>query len=307
MLDTSRLDAGSYRADISNIALSDLFDSLKAQFAVLSEQRGLRLRVVSTKLAVRSDPQLLRRILQNFISNALRYTRTGSILLGARRMGSDVRIEVWDTGPGIAKEQRARIFGEFQRLDRPSPWGEKGLGLGLSICERIAGILHHRLELDSREGKGSRFAVRVPRAESAVPRRRAAQHPLPNEQIPLTVLCLDNDPSILDGMRALLQRWGVDCRTALDVAQAEQELRRGHIDLILADYHLSEDMDGLQALQQLRGAVDELPPVAMITADGSSELKQRARALGYPILHKPVRPAALRALLSALVRRQAPA
>ena len=307
LLDTSRLDAGSYRADISNIALSDLFDSLKAQFAVLSEQRGLRLRVVPTKLAVRSDPQLLRRILQNFISNALRYTRTGSILVGARRMGSDVRIEVWDTGPGIAAEQRARIFGEFQRLDRPSPWGEKGLGLGLSICERIAGILHHTLELDSREGKGSRFAVRVPRAESAVPRRRTSVHPLPNEQLPLTVLCLDNDPSILDGMRALLQRWGVDCRTALDVMQAHQELQRGHVDLILADYHLSDDMDGLQALQQLRTSVEDMPPVAMITADGSSELKQRARALGYPILHKPVRPAALRALLTALVRRQTPA
>jgi len=122
--------------------------------------------------------------------------------------------------------------------------------------------------------------------------------------LPLTVLCLDNDPAILDGMRALLQRWGVDCRTALDVAQAEQELRHGAVDLILADYHLNDDLDGLQALDELRAALGDLPPVAMITADGSSELKQRARALGYPILHKPVRPAALRALLSALVRRQ---
>jgi Na+/proline symporter/signal transduction histidine kinase/ActR/RegA family two-component response regulator len=304
LLDTSRLDAGSYRADISNVALSDLFESLKAQFAVLSQQRGLRLRVVPTKLAVRSDPQLLRRVLQNFISNALRYTRNGGILLGARRMGNEVRIEVWDTGPGIAEEQRARIFGEFQRLDRPSPWGEKGLGLGLSICERIAGILNHTLELDSRVGKGSRFAIRVPRAESAIPRRRANAHPVSSEQLPLTVLCLDNDSSILDGMRALLQRWGVDCRTALDVAQAEQELRRGGVDLILADYHLTDDMDGLQALEALRSVIGDLPPVAMITADGSSELKQRARALGYPILHKPVRPAALRALLSALARRQ---
>jgi Na+/proline symporter/signal transduction histidine kinase/ActR/RegA family two-component response regulator len=307
LLDTSRLDAGSYRADVSNVALSDLFESLTAQFAVLSQQRGLRLRVVPTRLAVRSDPQLLRRILQNFISNALRYTREGAILLGARRVGSEVCIEVWDTGPGIAEEQRARIFGEFQRLDRPSPWGEKGLGLGLSICERIAGILDHKLELDSRVGKGSRFAVRVPRAESAISRRRANVHPVSNEQLPLTVLCLDNDPAILDGMRALLQRWGVDCRTALDVAQAKQELRRGRIDLVLADFHLGEDLDGLQALQQLRAEVGELPPVAMITADGSSELKQRARALGYPILHKPVRPAALRALLSALVRRHTPA
>ena len=253
---------------------------------------------------MRSDPQLLRRILQNFISNALRYTREGAILVGARRMGKEVRIEVWDTGPGIAEEQRARIFGEFQRLDRPSPWGEKGLGLGLSICERIAGILSHKLELESRVGKGSRFAVRVPRAESAIPRRRATVHPVSSEQLPLTVLCLDNDPAILDGMRALLQRWGVDCRTALDVAQAEQELRHGAVDLILADYHLNDDLDGLQALDELRAALGDLPPVAMITADGSSELKQRARALGYPILHKPVRPAALRALLSALVRRQ---
>lgn len=304
LLDTSRLDAGSYRADISNVALSDLFESLKAQFAVIAQQRGLRLRVVPTKLAVRSDPQLLRRVLQNFISNALRYTREGGVLLGARRMGDEVRLEVWDTGPGIAAEQRARIFGEFQRLDRPSPWGEKGLGLGLSICERIAGILHHKLELDSRESKGSRFAVRVPRAESAIPRRRTSVHPVSNEQLPLTVLCLDNDTAILDGMCALLRRWGVDCRTAIDVAQAEQELRRGGVDLILADYHLTDDMDGLQALEALRTVLGELPPIAMITADGSSELKQRARVLGYPILHKPVRPAALRALLSALVRRQ---
>jgi Na+/proline symporter/signal transduction histidine kinase len=304
LLDTSRLDAGSYRADISNVALSDLFESLKAQFAVIAQQRGLRLRVVPTKLAVRSDPQLLRRVLQNFISNALRYTREGGVLLGARRMGDEVRLEVWDTGPGIAAEQRARIFGEFQRLDRPSPWGEKGLGLGLSICERIAGILHHKLELVSREAKGSRFAIRVPRAESAIPRRRANVHPVSNEQLPLTVLCLDNDTAILDGMCALLRRWGVDCRTAIDVAQAEQELRRGGVDLILADYHLTDDMDGLQALEALRSVLGELPPIAMITADGSSELKQRARVLGYPILHKPVRPAALRALLSALVRRQ---
>jgi len=121
--------------------------------------------------------------------------------------------------------------------------------------------------------------------------------------LPLTVLCLDDDAAILDGMRALLGRWGVDCRTAHDVAAAAGELRRGPVDLILADYHLADDVDGLQALQQLRAARDPLPPAALITADGSSELKQRARALGYPLLHKPVKPAALRALLTALVRR----
>ena len=304
LLDVSRLDAGSYHPEVGAFALAELFDSLRAQFAVVAEQRGLHLRVVPTQLAVRSDPQLLRRILQNFLSNALRYTSKGSVLLGARRVGVDeVRIEVWDSGPGIVAEQRARIFDEFQRLEQPSPWGEKGLGLGLSICDRLAGILSHRLDLHSRVEHGSCFAVTVPRNEAVPARRQRVQRAGPDKQLPLTVLCLDNDAAILDGMRALLSRWGVDCRIALDVEQAHGELARGSIDLVLADYHLADGVDGLQALQQLRGVLGELPPVAMITADGSSELKQKARALGYPVLHKPVRPAALRALLTALLRR----
>ncbi|MFC5581490.1 PAS domain-containing hybrid sensor histidine kinase/response regulator [Rhodanobacter terrae] len=303
LLDTSRLDAGSYRPDVGGFALAELFDSLQGQFAVVAEQRGLRLRVATTTLAVRSDPQLLRRIVQNFLSNALRYTSKGGVLLGARRVGDQVRIEVWDSGPGIAAEQRARIFDEFQRLEQPSPWGEKGLGLGLSICDRLAGILGHRLDLHSQVGRGSCFAVSVPRNEAVPVRRQKVQRSGPDKQLPLTVLCLDNDAAILDGMQALLSRWGVDCRIALDVKQAGRELARGPIDLILADYHLADGVDGLQALQQLRAVLGGLPPVAMITADGSSELKQQARALGYPVLHKPVRPAALRALLTALLRR----
>ena len=303
LLDTSRLDTGSYRPEIGGFALAELFESLQSQFAVVAEQRGLRLRVVPTTLAVRSDPQLLRRILQNFVSNALRYTSKGGVLLGARRVGKDVRIEVWDSGPGIAAEQQARIFDEFQRLAQPSPWGEKGLGLGLSICDRLAGILGHRLALHSRLDHGSCFAVAVPRNESVAPRRQRVERSGPDKQLPLTVLCLDNDATILEGMRALLSRWGVDCRLAIDVQQARHELKHGAIDLILADYHLADDVDGIEALQQLQRVHGTLPPVAMITADGSSELKQRARALGYPVLHKPLRPAALRALLTALLRR----
>ncbi len=303
LLDTSRLDVGSYRPEASAFALAELFDSLQGQFAVLAERRGLRLRVATTSLTVRSDPQLLRRIVQNFLSNALRYTRSGSVLLGARRVGDEVRIEVWDSGPGIAPEQRARIFGEFQRLEQPSPWGEKGLGLGLSICDRLAGILGHQLGLRSRVGYGSCFSVTVPRTEAVPKRRHHVQRSGTDTQLPLTVLCLDNDATILEGMRALLRRWGVDCRVALDVAQARAELEAGKIDLILADYHLADDVDGLQALEQLRDTLGTLPPVAMITADGSNELKLRAKALGYPLLHKPVRPAALRALLTALLRR----
>ncbi|MGE7137674.1 hybrid sensor histidine kinase/response regulator [Luteibacter sp. NPDC031894] len=303
LLDVSRLDAGSYRPEVAPFALEDLFDSLRQQFAVVAEQRGLTLRVVPSSLAVRSDAQLLRRIVANFLSNALRYTRSGGVLLGVRRSGDTVRIEVWDSGPGIAHEQQARIFGEFQRLERPSPWGEKGLGLGLSICDRLAGILGHPLGLRSRVGQGSCFSITVPRAE-AVSRKRAPAVVRPGgEQLPLTVLCLDNDETILEGMRALLGRWGVDCRVALDVEAALETLSATHVDLILADYHLGEGMDGLEALQFLGGKVTRMPPAAMVTADGSTELKQRARSLGYPLLHKPVRPAALRALLVALVKR----
>ncbi|MEO6801065.1 MAG: PAS domain-containing hybrid sensor histidine kinase/response regulator [Rhodanobacter sp.] len=303
LLDVSRLDAGSYHPEVGSFALTDLFDSLQGQFAVVADQRGLRLRVAPTTLAARSDPQLLRRIVQNFLSNALRYTSKGRVLLGARRVGEEVRIEVWDTGPGIAMEQRARIFGEFQRLAQPSPWGEKGLGLGLSICDRLAGILGHRLDLHSQVNHGSCFAVTVPRSEPVPAQQQHVQLSGPDKQLPLTVLCLDNDTDILDGMRALLSRWGVDCRVAQDVAQARASLESGAIDLILADYHLVDEVDGLQAMQQLHEALGELPPVVLITADGSSALKQRARALGYPVLHKPVRPAALRALMTALLRR----
>ncbi len=306
LLDTSRLDAGTYRPEVGAFALNELFESLQAQFAVVAEQRGLRLRVMPTTLSVCSDPQLLRRILQNFLSNALRYTRKGSVLLGARRVRGEVRgevrIEVWDSGPGIAAEQRARIFDEFQRLEQPSPWGEKGLGLGLSICDRLASILGHRLDLHSRVQHGSCFAVSVPRSAAAPARRQRVQRSGPDKQLPLTVLCLDDDATILEGMRALLSRWGVDCLVALDVAQARAQLQRVPIDLILVDYHLADGVDGLQAMQQLRVDRPQLPPVAMITADGSSDLKQQARALGYPVLHKPVRPAALRALLTSLLR-----
>ena len=303
LLDTSRLDAGSYHPELRAFALADMFESLRSQFAVVAAQRGLRLRVVGTGMAVRSDPQLLRRVVQNLLSNALRYTRQGGVLLGARRVGDTVRIEVWDTGPGIPEGQRSRIFDEFQRLDQPSPWGEKGLGLGLSICDRLAGILRHRLDLHSIPGRGSCFAIVVPRAAPVAARAQKVQRSGGGEQLPLRVLCLDNDAAILDGMRALLGRWGVDCRVALDVAQASLELQAGVIDVILADYHLGEDMDGLQAVAHLATLVATLPPVVVITADGSTDLKQRARALGYPLLHKPVRPAALRALLGALARR----
>src|SRR5581483_9683507 len=263
---------------------------------------GLDLRVLSTRLAVRSDPQLLRRIVQNFLSNALRYTRNGRIVLGARRRGDAVAIEVWDTGPGIAPQHLKAIFDEFQRLDHPSPWGEKGLGLGLAICERIARMLGHRLSVRSRPGRGSVFSIEVPRAAAAVaPAPVRTRSAAPGIVDGLHALCLDNDSAILDGMAALLARWQVSCDICSNVEEAKNAIARRRPDLVLADYHLDDPIDGLGALDVLCAAAPPIPG-ALITADANPDLKSHARERGYALLRKPVKPAALRALIAQLGR-----
>jgi CheY-like chemotaxis protein len=224
------------------------------------------------------------------------------VLLAARRRGGLLRIEVWDSGPGIANEHQQRIFEEFQRLDQASPWGEKGLGLGLSICERIARLLGHRLSLRSRPGHGSCFAIDVPlgdaRDATAAAPALAATASLPS----MRVLCLDNDRDILDGMRLLLERWGVAVVVASTVDEALARMRERAPDAILADYHLHDRVEGLDALDELRRVA--AVPGALITADASDTLAAEARARGYTLLRKPVKPAALRALLAALARQR---
>lgn len=306
LLETSRLDAGNYRPEFSEIALSELIRPLQHQFSLLAQRRGLRFRVIPSRAVVRSDPHLLRRILQNFCTNALRYTRSGRVTLGVRRHGSDLRIEVWDTGPGIAPENLQHIFDEFHRVEGPSPWGEQGLGLGLSICERIAKILGHQLQVRSWPEKGSCFAVHVPlvsmrdrNEKDASPRSKPA-----GELRAMHVLCVDNEPSILDGMHSLLTRWGLSCDLAANREEAMKAILVRRPDLILVDLHLGREQDGIELLEELRTHCTVVPPAALITADGSPELKLRARQQGLTVLRKPVRPAALRALISSLSRRQ---
>jgi signal transduction histidine kinase/ActR/RegA family two-component response regulator len=309
LLETSRLDAGRYRPELSDIELSEWIRPLQQQFSLLAQRRGLQFRVIPSRAVVRSDAHLLRRILQNFCTNALRYTRNGRVTLGVRRNGSDVRIEVWDTGPGIAPEHLQHIFDEFHRVEGPSPWGEQGLGLGLSICERIARILGHRLQVRSWLGRGSCFAVDVPlvsiRDRNDV--RPALPVKPPGELRALHVLCIDNEPSILEGMYSLLTRWGVSCDLAANRIEALRAVTLRTPDLILVDLHLGSEPDGIEVLAELRSLCATAPPAARITADGSPELKARARQQGLAVLLKPVRPAALRALMSSLSRRQSAA
>ncbi|MEO7432814.1 MAG: PAS domain-containing hybrid sensor histidine kinase/response regulator [Dokdonella sp.] len=305
LLEASRLEAGKYRIDVSDFALGELVESLEQQFSVLAATRGLKLRFVPSRLWVRSDPQLLRRILQNFLANALRYTKSGGVVLGVRRAGNKVRVEVWDSGPGIPDDQLHSVFEEFRRGSHVSPWGEKGLGLGLSICDRMARLLGHPISVRSRAARGSVFAVELPRAHV---QRLPSQPRAPRGESTaftseLHALCLDNDPTILEGMSALLTRWGLSCDLAGTIEDALAATQRRRPDLLLVDYHLDTDKDGLDALGLLRSACSPAPPGALITADTSAELALRARALGYALLRKPVKPAALRALIAQFGRK----
>ncbi len=305
LLDISRLDAGGIRPEFAEFPIAPLLDSLHEQYAPTAVQRGIELRVCKTQLCVRSDPRMLRRVLQNFISNALRYTRTGRVVVGCKRRGAGqfVELQVHDTGPGIPSENQHVVFEEFKRLDQQSPWGEKGLGLGLSICDRIATLLGSKITVRSMPGRGSAFGICVPRVSQLamakapeVPRTaRVAGNPLRG----VRVLCVEDDPNILDGLRELLTRWEMQVTGAESPAQARSMMRSDRIDVILADYHLHGQPAGLELLLELTRAAR--CPGALITADANATLAQQARSLGFQVLRKPVRPAALRALIAALL------
>jgi Na+/proline symporter/signal transduction histidine kinase len=306
LLDIAQLDIGVMRPDITTFSIAELLDDLRRQYAPLAQSRRLRLEVVSCRETVRSDRVLLRRILQNYLSNGLRYCERGGVLLGCRRRGADLEICVYDTGPGIAAHERENLYVEFSRLEQGSPWGEKGLGLGLSICDRLARLLGHELTLRSQPPRGSVFGVRVPRVAHA--RRPERHRPQTAAADPaglraLKVLVVDNDRTILDAMQALLEQWGVEVFKASGSAEALQVAAREGIDAVLADYHLGEGSDGLELIQRIVESRGAGLATALITADHAAELTRAARRAGVPLLHKPLRPAALRALLSAFKLR----
>ncbi|MBM7456427.1 Na+/proline symporter/signal transduction histidine kinase [Oceanisphaera litoralis] len=311
LLDMSRLESGKLTARPGDFALNKLFDTLKAEFGVLAEQDGGRFDVVSTGLGVHSDARLLRRILQNFLTNALRYNPGGRILLGVRRCrdaarGDQVRIEVWDNGPGIAANKQEVIFDEFMRLEHGQRHHQQGLGLGLAIAQGLAVMLDHRLAVDSTEGWGSVFSVTVPRALPGAEQEDPLPAPLPaigNRQLAgLRVLCIDNDTQILTAMSGLLTRWGCEVKLALNGAEAQRHYHDGFVpQIILSDYHLDEGETGVALLEALRREFEPVPAV-VISADRQPELQARCRQLGLSYLGKPVKPLKLRALLQNLVK-----
>jgi Na+/proline symporter/signal transduction histidine kinase/CheY-like chemotaxis protein len=297
LLDISRLENGRVTPNLNSFPLNELYDALGAEFMALAQEQGLSFRVRATELRVHSDIRLLRRILQNFLTNAFRYAK-GPVLLGVRRDGAQLRLEVWDRGPGIAADKLGVIFEEFQRLDSHQTRAEKGLGLGLAIADGLCRLLGHRLAVHSWPGRGSVFSVTVPLAHSAAP---SPALPAPHTQ-PLSglrVLCVDNEASILVGMTSLLTRWGCTVWTAADRDGCSALLAEGiQPQLALVDYHLDQGDTGTALVAWLRTCLKAPVPGVVISADGRPETIAQVHAAGLDYLPKPLKPAALRALLN---------
>ncbi|AUG03584.1 hybrid sensor histidine kinase/response regulator [Pseudomonas sp. 09C 129] len=298
LLDISRLENGKINPERKPFVLNELFDTLGAEFKVLAQEQGLQFRLRGSRLRVDSDIKLLRRVLQNFLTNAFRYAK-GPVLLGVRRRGNQLCLEVWDRGPGIPLDKQQVIFEEFKRLDSHQTRAEKGLGLGLAIADGLCRVLGHGLQVRSWPGKGSVFSVSVPLAKAAVsaPRQVAELngHLLSGAQ----VLCVDNEDSILIGMNSLLSRWGCQVWTARNREECAALLNDGvRPQLALVDYHLDDGETGTEVMAWLRTQLGDPVPGVVISADGRPEMVAEVHAAGLDYLAKPVKPAALRALLS---------
>ncbi|WP_267269751.1 NahK/ErcS family hybrid sensor histidine kinase/response regulator [Pseudomonas protegens] len=303
LLDISKLDQAAVKPDLAVYRLDEMLAPLVSEFQSVAEAAGLELRVRFGDFALFTDLRLMTRILRNFLSNACRYTERGSILLAARRRGDQLRLEVWDTGRGIAADRLESIFLEFNQLDVGRAADRKGVGLGLAIVERIAKILGYRVQVESRPGRGSRFSIQVPLA-ARVPLPISLQAPQPGTGNPLPgrrLLVLDNELSILESMAALLGQWGCEVLTATDQAAALAVLQGRAPELILADFHLDHGVTGCQVVQQLREHFKQPLPAVIITADRSDQCRRALQQLGAPLLNKPVKPGKLRAVLSQLL------
>lgn len=297
VLDISRLDAGAMKPEETAFRLDGLLRQIGTDFQPMAAEKKLRLIIMPCSLTVKTDRNLLRRLIQNLVSNAIKYTRGGRVLVGVRRRGELLEVQVLDTGIGIAGDKLNAVFREFTRLDEGAREAA-GLGLGLSIVDRIARVLRLEIRIFSSPGKGTRFSVIMPIETATALRPEVVAKPTQRSPATLSglrVLCIDNDTRIVEGMRLLLDAWG--CRVATSSGVGHPDAIEGRPDLIVADYHLDGET-GLSVIARLRTAYGESIPAVLVTADRSSEVRAAAAEMDVPVLNKPLKPAALRSLMA---------
>jgi signal transduction histidine kinase/CheY-like chemotaxis protein len=305
LLDISRLDAGILTPEIAEFPIARLLQKIETTFDQATREKGLRLRVRRSDAWVRSDAMLLERILLNLVSNAVRYTLRGGIVVGCRRRGEMLRIEVWDSGPGIPEDQKQNIFGEFFQLTTPERNRYGGLGLGLAIVERLRLLLNHQIDLASTVGRGSRFAILVPMADECVTSTEPVDppHPAAFAVEGKVILVIADAPTVQEGTGGLLGKWGYSVLTAgsheaalIRLAECQQRP-----DLIISDYHLASGKTGIRAIEQINAAFGSSIPAILISGDTAAEPLRDAKDRGYFLLHKPVDPMRLRAVMHELL------
>ena len=306
LLDISKLDSGRAAVETATFPMGQILGPLRDEFQPMARQKGLDFTVIECGLSVESDPAYLRRILQNLIANAIRYTESGRVLVGTRRQGKDLTIQVWDTGPGIPDDKQDIVFREFQRLE-PSESSGDGVGLGLAIVERACALLDHPLEMYSAPGQGTRFFVTVPIGRGRQDSRLACQAEDPDGQdtAQLIALVVENDGEVRQGMATLLESWGVG---VFDVGDRTEALALLHDigvapDVLLVDYHLDRGENGLDAVKAIRARFGRVS-AALLTANRSPELRKACLAQGIGFLNKPIEPAALRRFLNSVVAQE---
>lgn len=306
LLDISRLDAGMLTPKITEFPIAHLLQKIERTFNQATREKGLQLRIRRSNAWVRSDAMLLERILINLVSNAVRYTVRGGIIVGCRRRGEALRIEVWDTGPGIPEDQKQNIFGEFFQIPGQERSRSGGLGLGLAIVDRLRLLLDHRIDLASRVGRGSRFAIELPMVDECVTSTAPVDSPYPGA-FPAEgkrILVVADAPMVKEGTGGLLGNWGYSVLTAGsdEAALMRVAQRQERPDLIISDYHLANGKIGIRAIEQINAAFGSSIPAILISGDTAAEPLRDANERGYILLHKPVDPMRLRAVMHEVFR-----
>ncbi|MDN3696423.1 response regulator [Vibrio genomosp. F6] len=297
LLDISRLESGKMDVNVHSFAINDVLANLNADFSALAKQQGIDFHMMPSSLYVMSDPKLLRRVVQNFLTNAFRYNPKGKVVLGVRRVKGQVRIDVWDNGIGIEQDKQQEIFEEFNRGSQVR--SDQGLGLGLAISKGIAHVLDHQISMRSWPDKGSVFSLTLEKSQYVEPEQQALKQETNSDLNHIRVLCVDNETEILLGMEDLLARWGCEVKTATDLMQSLKTLENGWVpDVIFSDYRLDNGRTGLEVLQQCRLRLGDSFEGVIISADRTDDMMDGIKGNGFSFIAKPVKPLKLRTILN---------